>query len=274
MAQKKMWKELDLSNVILFAAALEDEKICRLVIELILGYPVEPVKVRTERSILFSSDFRSVRLDVYAREETRVEYNLEMQNHDFGNLPKRCRYHQAELDVASLKPGEDFRDLKPSFIIFICTFDPFGYSRYRYIFEERCLEEDIPLGDETRKIFLNTKGKNEQEVPSELVHFLRYVENSSDGLVEQLEDMMVGKLHNMVTELKNSRELEDRYMLMEEILAYDREEEYIRGCQEGQESTLNLVLAMTLDGRSQDISRLREEHGFLEKMLKHYQIKL
>lgn len=69
------------------------------------------------------------------------------------------------MDVSSLKPGEDFDDLKPSYIIFICTFAPFGRKLYQYTFEERCLELDFPLGDETRKIFLSTKRENKDEVP-------------------------------------------------------------------------------------------------------------
>ena len=172
MAQKK-FQDLNLKDAFLFAAALSDEETCRLILEVILGRPITKVKVHAEHSLLFSSDFRSVRLDIYADDEMQVGYNLEMQNEDEKNLPKRSRYHQAEMDVTSLKPGQDFSELKPSYVIFICTFDPFGYGLYRYTFEERCLERDFALGDETRKIFLSTKGNNDEEVPEELVNFLK-----------------------------------------------------------------------------------------------------
>ncbi len=75
MAQKKQFRDLDLSNAFLFAAALEDEETCRLVLECILGTPVGKVKVKSERSILFRSDFRLVRLDVFASDEWNVDYN-------------------------------------------------------------------------------------------------------------------------------------------------------------------------------------------------------
>ena len=159
---------------------MEDPETCKLILELILGKPLPDVNVRVEHSILFNSDFRSIRLDVYAEDELQVGYDLEMQNRNKGKLPKRSRFYQAEIDVGALKPGQDFEDLKPSYIIFICTFDPFEDQLYRYTFEERCLERDFPLGDETRKIFLSTKGTNSNEVPAELVNFLHYVENSSD----------------------------------------------------------------------------------------------
>lgn len=215
---EKTFQELNLSNSFLFAAALEDPETCRLVLEIILGCSLPRVKVHAEHSILVSSDFRSVRLDIYASDETQVNYNLEAQNENEGNLAKRSRFHQAEMDVYSLKPGQDFQDLKPGYVIFICTFDPFGKKLYRYTFEERCLEWDFALGDETRKIFLNTKGENAQEVPQELIHFLHYMEDSTDEYVFQVSEQSIVKLHKRVTDLKRRKELEAQYMTVEELI--------------------------------------------------------
>ncbi|MBD5542913.1 MAG: Rpn family recombination-promoting nuclease/putative transposase [Lachnospiraceae bacterium] len=219
---KKTFQELNLSNAFLFAAALEDPETCRLVLEIILDTKLPKVNVHAEQSILVSSDFRSIRLDIYASDEMQVSYNVEAQNDDRKNLAKRSRYHQAEMDVASLKPGDDFNDLKPGYVIFICTFDPFGKGLYRYTFEERCLECDMSLGDGTRKIFLNSKGRDDGDVPKELVHFLKYMEQSTDEYVSELTEESIIKLHEKVTELKKWRRLEARYMTVEEWLK-DRE---------------------------------------------------
>ena len=64
------------------------------------------------------------------------------------------------IDVSVLGKGKDYIELKMSFVIFICTFDPFpGNDRKTYTFANRCREkEGLELGDETVKIFLNTKG--------------------------------------------------------------------------------------------------------------------
>lgn len=230
---KKPFKELDLSNAFLFAAALEDEETCQQVLEIILGFPVSKVKVRAEHTLLFSSDFRSIRLDIYASDEMQVMYNIEMQNSDEKNIAKRSRYHQAEMDVMSLKPGEDFNDLKPSYVVFICTFDPFGYGLYRYTFEQKCLERNLKLNDGTTKIFLNTKGKNADEVPKALIHFLKYVEQSTDEYVASIEDEAVEKIHNKVKQLKEWRELEASYMYFEELLEERQKEGKAEGRAEG-----------------------------------------
>ena len=75
MARKK-FEELDLCDPFLFAAALEDEVICRLILEMILGRPIAKIRVHAEHTILYSSDFRSVRLDIYASDEVQVEYEM------------------------------------------------------------------------------------------------------------------------------------------------------------------------------------------------------
>ncbi|MBD5544491.1 MAG: hypothetical protein HDR01_09690, partial [Lachnospiraceae bacterium] len=129
------------------------------------------------------------------------------------------------------KPGDDFNDLKPGYVIFICTFDPFGKGLYRYTFEERCLEYNMGLGDDTRKIFLNTRGRNDEDVPKELVHFLKYMEQSNDEYVSELTEESIIKLHEKVTELKKWRRLEAGYMTLEEWLN-DQLEERLEACME------------------------------------------
>ena len=288
MAQKKPFKDLDLSNAFLFAAALEDEEICRLVLECILGTPVGKVKVKAERNILFSSDFRCVRLDVFASSEWNVDYNLEMQNIDEKNLPQRSRYHQAEMDLSSLKPGQDFAELKPSVIVFICCFDPFGKGLYRYTFEPRCLEDDFPLGDGTKRIFLNTYGMNESDVPKELVSFLQYVTDSTDACVERTKEWKLRKIHERIKALKQSRELEGKYMQFEELLKREHNEGheqgykagyengygsgYEDGCEKTTAQMLELVSRLIADGKTDFIPRLKEEEAFCQEMLKKYHL--
>ncbi|MEG7531602.1 MAG: Rpn family recombination-promoting nuclease/putative transposase [Hungatella sp.] len=276
MTLSKEFKDLDLSNGFLFAAALDDPETCQLVLEIILGFPVGKVQVRAEHSILYNSNFRSVRLDIYATSELHVAYNVEMQQKDQKNIPKRSRYHQAEMDVSSLKPGEDFNDLKPSYVIFICTFDPFGSGLYRYTFEERCLENGISLGDETKKLFLNTKGRTSENVPEELIHFLHYVENSTEQCARTGRDAIIPQLHDKITGLKQRRELEGTYMTLEEWLKDCKEEGMAEGKAagkaEGVKRTLALINCMLADQNTADISRLQSDAAFYQEMLERYHL--
>ncbi len=222
--KKQLFQELNLNNAFLFSSALQEPDICQLILEIIFRKKFPKVNVHTEHTILFDRKLRSIRLDVYASTETEVKYDLEAQNRNHKNLPKRSRFYQAQMDVSSLKPGEDFNELRPGYVIFICTFDPFGKNRYQYTFEERCLEENFPLGDETKKIFLNTKGRNDSETPPLLVHFLKYMEESTETCALKAQDPAIEKLHGKIDALKRSRNLEERYMTLGEWIKDEAED--------------------------------------------------
>ncbi len=274
------FQDLDLSNAFLFSAALEDPDTCRLILETLLSVPVGRVTVHTEHSMLFSSDFRSIRLDVYASNEALTEYNLEMQNENEGNLAKRSRFHQAEMDVMSLLPGQDFDDLSPVYVIFICAFDPFGKGLYRYTFRNICQETGLPLNDGATRIFLNTKGSNQDEVPDVLVNFLHYVENSTDSYVDFLGDQTINRIHERIMEVKKSRRWERRYMRFEELLRNSAKKGWEEGRKKGeeagrktgQEQILELTSRMIAAGESDLIPRLRTDSVFLQTMLEKYKL--
>ena len=146
-------------------------------------------------------------------------------------------------------------------MIFICTFDPFKKGLYRYTFEERCLECDLALGDETRKIFLNTKGKNDEEVPAELVHFLKYMEQSTDEYVSGVTEQSIIQLHEQVTELKKWRELEARFMTGEELMQQRERKGRLAGLAEGKAAGL-------AEGKADSIFELLEECGTVPESLR------
>ena len=149
-------------------------------------------------------------------------YNVEMERgkHKKAILPKRSRFYQGNIDLDIISAGEDYRKLKKSYVIFICTFDPFGDRRHLYTFENRCVENpSLTLGDETTKIFLNTKG-NMHDVDPEMQEFLSYVENTTDDFALQARSPLIKEIHKKVIEVKESKEMEVEYMT---LLQRDRE---------------------------------------------------
>ena len=127
---------------------------------------------------------------------------------------RKTRYFQCNIDLSIIIPGEESTKLKKSYIIFICTFDPFSDGRHIYTFENRCLE-DLPLAlcDETTEIFLSTKGKKD-DVDDEIKDFLAYIENSSDACVQQTPSPLVRTIHKRVTEIKLDKDMELQYMTL------------------------------------------------------------
>ena len=240
MAQKS-FEELDLCNGFLFSAAMEDPETCQLALECILDCQISNVTVKTEYNVLYNNEFKCIRLDVLGRDEMEVSYDLEMQNENENNLAKRSRYYQAEIDLAGLKTGESYEQLKPLYVIFICNFDPFGKKFYRYTFEMQCIEECFPLNDGVKRIFLSTKGKNKEDVSETVIEFLGYLNNSNDTYIEKVKDAKIKRIHEKVKELKKNRDLGARYMYFEELMKSRERKGYREAYTEGLSALVKIL---------------------------------
>ncbi|MEW4412567.1 Rpn family recombination-promoting nuclease/putative transposase [Clostridium sp. AN503] len=271
MGEKKAFYELQFPDAFMFAATMEDEEICRGVLERVMGIPIRAVKVIGEASMLVNPDYRGVRLDVYADDRAGSVYNVEMQTTNKKNLPRRSRFYQSQMDMVELKPGEEFNELPKSFIIFICTFDPFGHGLYRYTYMNRCSETGEELGDEAYKVFLNTKGKNDAEEAPELVRFLKYVDGAATA-EESQSDELLSKIEARIAEIKQSRGMEVRYMLFSEMLSDERKEGRLEGLEEGRNKLLQLMNSMIADGDADKLPLLSKDAGFLQEMFEKYHI--
>lgn len=215
----KPLSELNLSDDFLFDVAMVDLETCKDVIEIILNKKIKEIRWKEGQKVIKNlPGKRGIRMDFYVEDMDGNIFNVEMQKKNEGNIPKRSRFYQAMLDAPILESGEKrFDKLNPTYIIVICCFDLFGKDSYCYTFENRYLEfEDVSLGDETKKIFLNTKGKNDNDVPKVLVDFLRYVECSGQESLGEDSDERLIRLHQKVCNIKNDKLMEVSYMTAEE----------------------------------------------------------
>jgi predicted transposase/invertase (TIGR01784 family) len=80
-----------------------------------------------------------------------------------------------------LKQGMKYRELRKSYVIFICTFDPFGKGLPMYHFTYRCKEDNtLEMGDLTENIYLNARAADKAE-DTALADFLCYVISGKAG---------------------------------------------------------------------------------------------
>ncbi len=264
-------EELNLTNGVLFASTMEDEELCRETLETLLGRKIGKVTVHAEHTLFYRPDLRSVRLDVYATDEAGEEFDVEMQCGDKAKLPKRSRLYQAEMDVSALKRGSDFEELNPSYVIFICNFDPFDKGLYRYTFENRCVEADFPLGDEAVKIFFNLRGKNPESISPELKELFDYMKDSSEKCANQSEAELVKKLNKKVKFLKEDRDWRSRYMTVGDLIK-DAEETARKEERQTERTRLaTLISKITESGETDKLSQLSDP-AFLEEMLQKYNL--
>lgn len=221
---RTQFKNLTISNAFLFSAVMADEEICRRVIELALGIPIARVYINTEKTMAYHPEYHGIRLDVYAADDNNTRFNIEMQVAFQHFLPKRSRYYHSQLDMDALCTGESYKNLPDTYVIFICDFDPFGKGLYRYTCETKCSEEDFSVNDGTKTVYLSTKGKNPDHVPHALVKFLQYVSASCQESEADFRDSFVKCLQEKVRSIKADRSMEERYMLLEEMMRNERKE--------------------------------------------------
>ena len=264
----KLIEQLNLDDDFLFAKVMSDKEICKKVLEKILNIKIKYLEMPTEQKVIdLLLDSKAVRLDIYVSDENNTIYNVEMQKGKRKNLAKRSRYYQGSIDLDMISKGRDYQELQKSFVIFICTFDPFGSGRHLYTFENRCNEDySLVLGDETKKLFLNTKGTL-NDVNQEMLDFLKYIEQSTDEVANASNSQLVKEINNKVKHLKQDKSMEVEYMT---LLERDREK-YQEGKEEGRvegkkelaKALLDLLDDETIASRSgltlEEVKALREE---------------
>lgn len=212
----KALKDLTLLSKFLFDETMDIPEAYEAVLRIVLSD--EQIRLLTpsqsEKELRTMPWLRSIRLDVYALDEELTVYNTEMQAEFRKDLLKRSRYYQALIDSSLLEPGSvDFDQLNDSCIIVIAPFDLFGKGKYCYTFRSHCEEDrSIVLNDGAVRIFLNTRGKNDDEISRELRDFLHYVESADEELALRSGSENLKRLHACVKRIKSSEEIGVRYM--------------------------------------------------------------
>lgn len=76
---KKTLEELVFHDDFMFAAVMMDAENCRCFLERVLEIQIERVEISTEHGFFFNPECKSIRMDVFAKDENRTHYDIEMQ---------------------------------------------------------------------------------------------------------------------------------------------------------------------------------------------------
>ncbi|MDO4988727.1 MAG: Rpn family recombination-promoting nuclease/putative transposase [Synergistes sp.] len=194
----KSIENITITNSIMFALVMSNPANCKEMIERILGIKIVKLKIaESEKSITLNPFTKGTRLDIYAEDDEGTAYDIEMQAYTSTSdiLAKRSRAYLSRLDGMreALPKGEDYGKLRKSYIIFVCSYDPFGLGLAKYEFATFCTEnKDLELKDGARRIFLNAKGDT-KTLSDELANLLKYIggEEPSDEYTENLNTEVI-----------------------------------------------------------------------------------
>ena len=281
--EPKSLQELNLLDRFLFDELMDVPGMYETALTILLENRVSLLdKVQTEKEFRVSPGLRSVRMDVVGMDAKGKIYYTEMQRRNTGNLVKRSRYYQSQLDVSLLEPGSvDFNLLNDTCMILIAPFDMFGRGLYRYTFHGVCEEcPDLKLPDGATRIFINTKGKNRECFSKEFLDFMEYIMDSSDEVAERTDSSSIKAIHKCVCKIRMSEEVGVRYMQKWEERIYDRmdarEEGLAEGRKEGRKEGMmglnKLNQALIRDNRMDDLIQATMDPEFQKVLLKEYHI--
>ena len=232
----KKYNELTFTDDFIFCKILTSKPdLCKELLSLILNKDINQISFpEGQKSIKKTEDGKGIRLDVYVEDEN-ASYDIEMQTAITKDLAKRSRYYQGMIDAELLQKGASYRELKASYIIFICTEDPFDKGASVYTMQNRADEfNDLCLKDDCYKIFLNASGTS-KNISKEMKDFLGYIETgkTNGDFTEALE--------KEVQKARNKEEWRAEYMTLE--MKY--QEKFDEGKVEG---TLETLFSLVSDG--------------------------
>lgn len=196
LALEEKWKNATIANNFIFYKVMRNNPdVCKELLEILLQIKIDHIEMKTEETVEVDFGKKGIRMDVYAVGANKA-FDLEMQATDKGNLPERARYYQGIIDVQELNWGADYKNLKDSYVIFICIPDIFGKGFAKYAFENMCIENPkIKLNDRTYKYFFiaNNYDKILDEKQKAFLKLVISNDNSrgqSDGFTERLSKLV------------------------------------------------------------------------------------
>ena len=244
------WKDLTFKDNFIFCKVMKNEEICRKMLEILLKIKVEKIEyIESEKTIENYYESRGIRLDVYVKDSDRI-FDIEIQTGNYDDLLLRARYYQGACDVATVRRRTKFRNLKETYIVFICEEDPFGMGLPVYTKKNRFTETDALIyDDKTHAVFYNSSAwsKVQDEELRDVLRFI-YESKATSSFSKLLEENTL--------RAKSRPEMEDEYMYFMDIL--EEEKEYAReaGLAEGREAGL---AEGRKAGRTQGLSEGRAE---------------
>ena len=259
---QKQYKELTFTDDFMFGKVLvNNPEICRRLLEVLLNLKIKRISFpEKQKTIEILSDGKGIRLDVYVDDESGTVYNIEMQTKVRKELPKRSRYYQGMIDMNLIERGARYKDLKLSFVIFICLKDPFGYCLPVYRFENICVQnKDILLQDEAIKVFINADG-DLTGLPEDLAAFLRYLK----GVL--VENELVQMIDSEVEKARKHEEWEVEYMTLYLRDMENRDEGIEIGLKQGLEQGLEQGLSALVNSLKLFI---KEEEDLYQAVIKN-----
>ena len=245
MSNFKRWEDLTITDDFMFCKVMSDPDICKELLEILLHIKIERLVFQEpQKSFRLTSESKGIRLDVYVKDSNRV-FDIELQTTNERNLELRTRYYQGVMDISELEKGDFFSNMKESYIIFICMFDPFGAGMPIYTVKQTFAENDkLIFNDKTHKIFYNVKAFEKIANDVETKAFLEYLckHQSTTKFTQSLETAVYRNKNNQNWRKDYMTLAYDMHMVAKEAAKKAAEKAFENGFSAGEERGISIGL--------------------------------
>ena len=227
----KPYDELFFTDDFLFSKIMRNPEIAKGVVQNLLGIKVKKIEfVTSQYSIDELYNGKGIRLDAYLEDEDKI-IDIEMQTVIKRDEGLRMRYYQSIMDIDHLNRGEGFRELKESYVVFICLDDPFGDGKPVYNFATKEVSGERILNDRIHKVIYNASSF--EKADDQNVHaFLQFLKNRT------ATDPLTREIQTAVDSCKNHQKWRAEYMLWKDQIREWKDEAREDGLAEGRKEGL------------------------------------
>lgn len=148
---QKEFKDLCFTDDIIFNEVMKNNvDIAKEMLEVILNKTITKITyIESQKEYQIMPGARGTRFDIYVEDDKNVIYDIEMQIALDKNIGKRIRVYQGRMDLDAIHKGQKYNELRKSYIIFICMYNPFDLfmmkinhpkTLVKYTFDMTCRE--------------------------------------------------------------------------------------------------------------------------------------
>ena len=136
-----------------------------LLLRIILERKIKVISVNGQEEMKSAAvGGRNITLDVHALDENEEKMDIEVQGNSEGAHIRRARYHSSVLDSRMLKEGQEFKEIKDSYVIFIYKHDKFQEGLPLYHIDRYVRETGKLFEDGSHIIYVNGNYKGDDEI--------------------------------------------------------------------------------------------------------------
>lgn len=208
------------------------------------------VKIQRQKEISLDILRRGTRFDVWAIDSKKRKYDIEMQTTNDPALLRRAMFYHGQINGEQLTKGKKYNDIENSYVVFLCTFDPFGYGDARYdvvTVLDNHRERKVDSGLTT--VFLNSKASDKSNLSVGLQDYLNYM----NGPVANASDNYLKRLQKDIDDFVRGKDWRKTMLDISEI----REEGRVEGRKEEQIESVRSLIAFCKEFKLSKVDTLK-----------------